>query len=168
MRRRPSLADIGTVQRLAAITLVLLGALAAVGSASAAQLIDRNATGVQIRANAKGEAMITYHKGGAVKHVLVWGAINAIAPREGAHQAKFKLDYSGGWGTRHTVYWKHFPGSCGAYDGPTLPNVVAACTSPGRLVLGRAELAAAPAEPRLHPVAARAARELARDLALDR
>jgi hypothetical protein len=118
------------VQRLAAITLVLAGALAAVGSASAAQLIDRNAAGVQIRANAKGEAMITYRKAGAVKHVLVWGAINAVAPHEGGHQAKFKLDYSGGWGTRHTVYWKHFPGSCGRYDGPTLPNVVAACKSP--------------------------------------
>jgi hypothetical protein len=118
------------VQRLAAIVLVLAGALAAVGSASAAQLIDRNATGVHIEANAKGEAMITYRKAGAVKHVLVWGAINAIAPREGAHQAKFRLDYSGGWGTRHTVYWKHFPGSCGRYDGPALPNVVAACTAP--------------------------------------
>ena len=115
---------------------VLLAALAVAGAfafaerASAAQLIDRNATGVQIRTNAKGEALVTYHKGAVVKHVLVWGAINAIAPREGAHQQKFKLDYSGGWGTRHTLYWKHFPGSCGRYDGPVLPNVVAACKSP--------------------------------------
>jgi hypothetical protein len=105
-------------------------ALSLVGTASAAQLIDRNATGVQIRANAKGEAMLTYHKGSAVKHVLVWGAINALTPREGGHQAKFKLDYSGGWGTKHTVYWKNFPGSCGRYDGPALPNMVAACKSP--------------------------------------
>jgi hypothetical protein len=105
-------------------------ALSLAGTASAAQLIDRNATGVQIRANAKGEAMLTYHKGGAVKHILVWGAINAITPREGGHQTKFKLDYSGGWGSRHTVYWKHFPGSCGRYDGPALPNVVAACKAP--------------------------------------
>src|SRR3954471_22536678 len=88
-------------------------ALSIAGTASAAQLIDRNATGVRIRANAKGEAMLTYHKGSAVKHILVWGAINALTPREGGRQTKFKLDYSGGWGTKHTVYWKHFPGSCG-------------------------------------------------------
>jgi hypothetical protein len=118
------------VHRFSVIAALLAVALGAAGTASAAQLIDRNATGVQIRANAKGEAMLTYHKGGAVKHVLVWGAINALTPRAGAHQAKFRLDYSGGWGSRHTVYWKHFSGACGAYDGPTLPNVVAACKSP--------------------------------------
>jgi hypothetical protein len=43
---------------------------------------------------------------------------------------KLKVDYSGGWGTYHTVYWKHFAGSCGRYDGPALPNVVAACKAP--------------------------------------
>ncbi len=118
------------MRRLALLCLVVLGALGAAGAASAAQLIDRNATGVQIKVNAKGEAMLTYRKGSAVKHVLVWGAINALTPREGGQQAKFKLDYSGGWGTKHTVYWKHFPGSCGRYDGPALPNLVAACKSP--------------------------------------
>jgi hypothetical protein len=111
---------------LAAVFVVL--ALPSV--ASAAQLIDRNATGVQIRANAKGEMLLTYHKGAQVRHVLVWGAVNALPPREGASQVKFKLDYSGGWGSRHTLYWKHFPGSCGAYDGPALPYLVAACKAP--------------------------------------
>ncbi len=118
------------MRRFALLCLVVLGALGAAGAASAAQLIDRNATGVQIKVNAKGEAMLTYRKGGAVKHVLVWGAINALTPTAGGHQAKFKLDYSGGWGSRHTVYWKHFPGTCGRYDGPALPNMVAACKSP--------------------------------------
>ncbi|MDX6486934.1 MAG: hypothetical protein QOF43_2087 [Gaiellaceae bacterium] len=118
------------MHRLALLAALLTTAFAVTGVASAAQLIDRNASGVKISANAKGEAMLTYHKGSAVKHVLVWGAVNAIAPRQGAQQAKFKLDYSGGWGTRHTVYWRHFPGTCGRYDGPTLPNVVAACKSP--------------------------------------
>jgi hypothetical protein len=119
-----------SVTRALLAAVVVAFAFASAGVASAAQLIDRNAVGVQIRANAKGEALITYRKAGAFKHVLVWGAINAIAPREGAHQAKFKLDYSGGWGTRHTLYWKHFTGGCGHYDGPALPNVVAACKSP--------------------------------------
>jgi hypothetical protein len=118
------------VHRLALLSVVLVGVLGSAGTASAAQLIDRNATGVQIQANGKGEALLTYRKGSLVRHVLIWGAINAIAPRQGAHQAKFKLDYSGGWGTRHTLYWKHFSGGCGRYDGPALPNLVAACKSP--------------------------------------
>jgi hypothetical protein len=121
------------VHRAAAVAAAFVAALSAsfwgAGVASAAQLIDRNATGVQIKANTKGEMMLTYHKGAQVKHVLVWGAINALAPRQGARQVKFKLDYSGGWGSRHTVYWKHFPGGCGAYDGPALPYLVAACKS---------------------------------------
>jgi hypothetical protein len=115
------------VRRLATTVAVLVAALVATGTASAAQLIDRDASGVRISLNSKGEALLSYRKGAAVKHVLVWGAINAFAPKEGAHQAKFKLDYSGGWGKYHSLYWKHFSGGCGSYDGPTLPNVVAAC-----------------------------------------
>jgi len=110
--------------------LVALAALAAAGGASAAQLIDRNATGVTIAVDAKGEALLTYHKDGAVKHVLVWGAVNALAPSPDARQVRFSVDYSGGWGKYHTVYWKAFRGSCGPYDGPALPDVVAACKAP--------------------------------------
>src|SRR5438067_2128373 len=114
--------------RRGAILIAFLLLLAVPGVASAAQLVDRDAAGVKIAVNAKGQALLTYRKpGGAVRHVLVWGAINAIAPQEGAHQAKFKLDYSGGWGTYHTLYWKHFGSTCGHYDGPVLANVVAAC-----------------------------------------
>jgi hypothetical protein len=109
---------------------VLVSAFSLADAASAAQLIDRNATGVQIKANAKGEAIVTYHKGSLVRHVLLWGAINALPPAEGGHQVKFKVDYSGGWGARHTLYWKSFGGACGRYDGPVLPNVVAACKAP--------------------------------------
>ena len=113
-----------------ACLLTALAALAAAGSVSAAQLIDRDATGVTIAVNAKGEALLTYRKSGTVKHVLVWGAVNALAPSPGAQQVKFSLDYAGGWGKYHTLYWKSFQGSCGPYDGPALPNVVAACTAP--------------------------------------
>ena len=113
------------MRRVGLIAFVLL--LALPGVASAAQLVDRNATGVQIRIDAKGEALLSYHKAGAVKHVLVWGAINAIAPAAGKHQVKFKLDYAGGWRTRHTTA---FHGRCGRYDGPALPNLVAACRAP--------------------------------------
>ena len=116
-----------TVPRFAAALTVILVALAAVGTASAAQLIDRNATGVKISTNAKGEALLTYNKAGAVKHILIWGAINADQPQPGKQQVEFKLDYAGGWGKYHTQYWKTFAGVCGKYDGPTLPDVVAAC-----------------------------------------
>jgi hypothetical protein len=111
--------------------LIILGlaalALAATGTASAAQLIDRNATGVKITANSKGEALLTYTKAGAVKHILIWGAENARVPTAGGKQVKFSLDYSGGWGRYHTVYWKAFANTCGQYDGPAIPNMVAAC-----------------------------------------
>jgi hypothetical protein len=116
------------MRRLFLTAAVILFALP--GVASAAQLIDRNATGVHISINKQGQALLTYRKGGATKHVLVWGAINALPPTAGAHQVKLKVDYSGGWGTYHTLYWKHFAGSCGRYDGPALPNVVAACKAP--------------------------------------
>ena len=61
---------------------VLLASLAAAaiaaGAAQASQLIDRNATQVSMKVNAKGEAMLTYTAAGKVKHVLAWGAVNAM------------------------------------------------------------------------------------------
>jgi hypothetical protein len=99
-------------------------------SAVAAQLVDRNVSGLKLTVNTKGEALLTYHKAGAVKHVLVWGAINAKVPTPGGKQVKFSLDYSGGYGKYHNVYWKTFPNTCGTYTGPALPNVIAACKAP--------------------------------------
>ena len=73
---------------------------------------------MKIAVNAKGEALFTYRKAGGVQHMLVWGAINAIAPKAGGRQAKFKLDYSGGWGSYHTLYWKTFGRPAGATTAP--------------------------------------------------
>jgi hypothetical protein len=92
-----------------------------------AQLIDRNAAGVKIAADSKGEALLTYTTGGKLKHVLVWGALDAKVPTAGGKQVKFKVDYAGGWGRYHSLYWKTFRNTCGEYDGPPLPNLVAAC-----------------------------------------
>jgi hypothetical protein len=69
---------------------VAVATLALSSVAAAAQLIDRDAVGLRLSVNAKGEALLTYRKGGLLKHVLV----------------------------------------CGPYDGPVLPNVIAACTAP--------------------------------------
>jgi hypothetical protein len=115
------------VPRRALLTLTVVAALAFAGVANAAQLVDRDATHVRIRTNAKGEALLTYTKAGKTKHILVWGAINAAPPVAGRHQVKFELDYAGGYGKYRTPYWKTFVGTCLTYDGPALPDLVAAC-----------------------------------------
>ena len=83
-----------------------------------------------LQVNAKGEALITYTAQGEVKHVLAWGAVNAIAPTRSRPQLALKLDYAGGWGKYRTNYWKTFKNACHAYDGPTLAWYVTACTAP--------------------------------------
>src|SRR5919202_1980147 len=115
---------------VAALAASLAGSLVFGGRATAAQLIDRNASAVSIAANAKGEAVLSYRAHGRVRHVLLWGAINARVPAAGMQQVKLKVDYSGGWHLHRTLYWKQFGGRCGRYDGPLLPNVVAACKAP--------------------------------------
>lgn len=99
-------------------------------SATASQLIDRNAHNLKLAINAKGEALITYTAGGRLKHVLAWDAINARAPTRGGKQIAFKLDYAGGWGKYHREYWRTFGSYCGRYDGPPLAWFVAACKAP--------------------------------------
>ncbi len=116
--------------RTTALMLTLAAVCAFAGTANASQLIDRNAHDVRLAVDAKGEALITYTAGGKLKHVLAWGAINAIAPTHARAQVAFKLDYAGGWGKSHTDLWKTFGAQCGAYDGPPLAWKVAACKAP--------------------------------------
>jgi hypothetical protein len=113
--------------------IFLLAAVVLCGSASpatASQLIDRNANGVGLAVNGKGEALLTYSAGGVTKHVLAWGAVNALAPSRARPQVAFKLDYAGGYGKYHKDYWKTFGTGCGAYDGPPLGWLVKACKAP--------------------------------------
>ena len=84
--------------RVLPLLAVVLAVSAVTGTARASQLIDRNAHDVRLAVNAKGEALLTYHDSGGIKHVLAWGAVNAIAPTRDRGQVEFKLDYSGGWG----------------------------------------------------------------------
>ena len=79
---------------------------------------DKAVSQLTIRVDAKGEALLTYRKGGKVKHVLVWGAVNALPPKAGGAHVKFKVDYAGGWGKYHKLYWKTFEKACRPYDGP--------------------------------------------------
>jgi hypothetical protein len=117
----------------AAMTLLLAAGAAMIlaRAAAASQLIDRNAHGVSLLVNDRGEALLTYTSAGERKHVLAWGAINARPPLRRQAQVAFKLDYAGGYGKYHDPhYWKRFDGVCLAYDGPPLAWEVTACQAP--------------------------------------
>jgi hypothetical protein len=113
-----------------AVIAVAFAGLAWTGSAAASQLIDRNATGVKLAVNTKREALLTYRARGRVKHILVWGAIDARHPTSGKPQVRFKKDYAGGWGKYRTQYWRTFRNACRQYTGPALAYLVAACAAP--------------------------------------
>jgi hypothetical protein len=119
---------------LLARLLALCAALAATAlmpaAASASELIDRNATGVKLEVNAKGQAMLTYRARGRLWHVLAWDAVNAQPPSTTRRQTEFKLDYAGGWGTYRKKLWVGFQNVCRPYTGPQLQWLVTACTAP--------------------------------------
>jgi hypothetical protein len=79
------------------LAFACLGALLAASPATASTIIDRDATGVTLQVNDRGEALVGYRAQGKATQVLAWGAVNAIAPRHARAQADFKLDYSGGY-----------------------------------------------------------------------
>jgi hypothetical protein len=110
--------------------VVFVAALSASAPALGSQLIDRSATGVRIAVDARGEALLTYEAEGQLKHVLAWGAVNALPPAAGGRQVKFKLDYAGGWGKYHNDYWQTFGNECKPYGGPQIPWFVTGCTAP--------------------------------------
>ena len=120
-----------TVLALAAV-LVAAASLPALASASVI-LGDKDVVKPTLKVNAKGIALVEYRtKTGLARHVLLWGAKNAVAnPSLGATQQAFKLDYSGGWKSqKNASYWKTFKSTCARYDGPALPFFVAGCKAP--------------------------------------
>jgi hypothetical protein len=114
------------VRRIAA-SAALVCACVLASPAQASELIDRNAAGVKLAVNAKGQALLTYRASGRVRRVLAWGAVDAIPPTRGRRQVSFRLDYSGGWRTARRRVWIGFRNACGRYDGPWLPWLVTAC-----------------------------------------
>ena len=118
------------MRRMRSIVLVCaLGAgLSLAGSASASQLIARNASNISLKVNSKGTALVTFTAQGKLTHLLAWGAINArqrpASPK--IKQVKFTVDYSGGW-LHHRQTWKHFKNACQPYDGPQLAWFVTGC-----------------------------------------
>ena len=112
--------------RLVAL-LAILTAVTVPGTASASEIIDRNANDVELKVAQNGQALISYSARGKRWNVLAWGAINALHPTPARKQVEFELDYSGGYGTYKRDVWKTFKNSCQAYDGPALKWFVAGC-----------------------------------------
>ena len=104
---------------------ILLGVVAALAAAAnpaeASTIIDRNATNVTLRVNGEGMAVVGYRADDRLRHVLAWDAIN--------DDVRFRLDYSGGWGTFKRPVWKSIK-ACLPYDGPPLAWLVTACKAP--------------------------------------
>jgi hypothetical protein len=117
--------------KAAAVSLLTGLVLAAAAPASASQLITRGYGGhPRLAVDSKGQALVTYLQNGHLQRVLAWGAVNALAPTPGRPQVRFKLDYSGGWHTYRTDYWRSFRNVCRRYRGPALAFFVSACDAP--------------------------------------
>lgn len=112
------------------IVTVVLAALGLAGTASASEIVDRNASKVSLKVARNGQALVSYNARGKRWNVLAWGAVNAIAPTTTRKQVEFKLDYSGGYGTYKRDVWKTFKNACQPYDGPELHWLVTACKAP--------------------------------------
>jgi hypothetical protein len=113
---------------------VLVCALGLAGPAGASKIITGNAAHIRLAVNNHGQALVTYTTGRTLIHLIAWGASDALVRPdtvEGPKQVKFRLDYSGGWGSFHRPVWQTFRGkACRPYDGPALAWFVAACKSP--------------------------------------
>ena len=122
MRFRP-------IAAAAALVVLSLGLVAPAGASE--QFGDRDVSVLSLRANDRGEALVAYRTTtGVVRHVYVWGAINANAPDPGLPQVRFRYDYSGGLKRSGRQTWRSFRDLCRPYDGPKLVWLVAACTAP--------------------------------------
>jgi hypothetical protein len=102
------------LKRAALLTLAACVAAAAPATASASELVARNASHVHLKVNRRGVALVQYVAGGGVGHVYYWGGRN--------RSLGFARDRSGGKGG-----YKHFRNACQPYDGPALFAMVAAC-----------------------------------------
>src|SRR5207244_2167157 len=97
-----------------------------VPQALASGLLDRSTSRARLAVNGRGQALVTYRADGRTRHVLVFGAINALPPSETTPQVRFTIDYTGGFETQHRLVWRRFANRCRPYGGPALPWLVAA------------------------------------------
>jgi hypothetical protein len=111
-------------RRFVWLFLALL-ALAVAGPAAGAQFIARDAIAVRFSFDAAGNALVSYSAGGLREHVILdASAVNAKPPSQDGPQTRFHERYLDPMKPRQ---WVRFTRSCGRYDGPSLPYLVAAC-----------------------------------------
>jgi hypothetical protein len=109
----------------------VVAAVVAGPALASAKLADVDVTDVELKVNAKGEALVTYRRAnGQPRRLLAWGAVNAAHPSPTTPQVRFQFDYAGGWGKYRKPVWRTFRNACAAYDGPPLVYLVAACKAP--------------------------------------
>ena len=118
-----------TLRRELRLLLAAAAALILAAPAAGSEIFAVDATNVTLEVNGD-TALLSYAANGKPRHVLVWGAINALASGSPSPQTSFRRDYSGGWNSRGRAVWSHFVDQCKPYTGPALPFVVAACTAP--------------------------------------
>lgn len=102
--------------------------LACVVPAHASQMITRGAVHPTLKVNSHNLAVVSWTDSARrAHHTLAWGAVNALAPSQDISQVRFHLDYSGGWGSFGSGYWRRVRNACTAYTGPPLAHLVFAC-----------------------------------------
>ncbi|MGI9185983.1 MAG: hypothetical protein ACR2J9_00420 [Gaiellales bacterium] len=108
------------------LPLVILALLAGSATASASTLVTRNPqSGVSLKVNRNGVALLTVKVGGRWQHILAWGAVNLS-------RGRLRLDFSGGQGASG-ANWQTFVNVCQRYRGEKFTGsemVVAQCTAP--------------------------------------
>ncbi len=114
---------------VAALAAVLLAAAAPARASE--QFGDTDVSFLSLKVSNGGLALVTYRTtAGAIRHVYVWGAVNANAPDPGNPQVHFSYDYTGGLKKDGRQTWRTFSDHCRPYDGPKLVWLVAACKAP--------------------------------------
>jgi hypothetical protein len=108
--------------------------------AQASQMIAQNAKYISLRVGTlKGTevALVTYYAEGTTHHVLLWGAINGAANPTAGAEAKFHVNYSGGYGTEWGMNaWKTLHNQRNLCSGEPpasqkVPMAVVECEVPG-------------------------------------
>ena len=108
------------LQRSIVLLALLVIAAAAAAPAFGSAIIARNFTRPTLTIDRHGRAHLGWYSGTQRRRLLVWGAINALAPSTTQPQVRFRLRYGG----------RAKGGVCLPYDGPPLAWLVKACKAP--------------------------------------